>query len=56
MIRTLDVDAVIVPSVAHMGGTIPGPLVQVCDVITVSPENTYARRPLLFPGRRVDGA
>ncbi|MFJ4657427.1 hypothetical protein ACIP5Y_39690 [Nocardia sp. NPDC088792] len=41
----LDAEAVIVPSQAHFeGGEIPGSLVQQVDVITVSPEETYARR------------
>jgi hypothetical protein len=43
VIRTMDVDAVIVPKVEHLGGDVPGELVRVCDVITVNPENTYAR-------------
>ncbi|MEC3957894.1 hypothetical protein VMT65_33000 [Nocardia sp. CDC153] len=41
----LDAEAVIVPSPAHFErGEIPGTLVQQLDVITVSPEQTYARR------------
>ncbi len=40
----LGMDAVIVPSTAHFDGDVPDQLVQVCDVITVAPENTYARR------------
>lgn len=56
VIRTMDVDAVIVSSAAHLGGDIPDPLVQACDVITVSPENTYARWAVPFPGMRIDGA
>ncbi|MFC9997947.1 hypothetical protein [Nocardia sp. NPDC127526] len=37
-------DAVFVPSTAHFeGGTVPGDLLHVVDVITVSPENTYTR-------------
>ncbi|MFI9508474.1 hypothetical protein [Nocardia sp. NPDC052566] len=41
--RNSDVDAVLVPSAEHFGGDIPAVLVRVCDVITVSPETTYAR-------------
>lgn len=41
----LDAEVVIVPSPAHFdGGEVPGALVQRMDVITVSPEETYARR------------
>ncbi|MFI6167726.1 hypothetical protein ACIBCN_13155 [Nocardia sp. NPDC051052] len=43
--RRLGTDAVIVPSTAHFEGDVPDELVQVCDVITVAPEYTYARRP-----------
>ncbi|MFE9583280.1 hypothetical protein ACFYO1_43395 [Nocardia sp. NPDC006044] len=43
--RRLGADAVIVPGTAHFDGDVPGELVQVCDVITVAPEYTYARRP-----------
>jgi hypothetical protein len=46
----MDVDAVIVPNLEHLGGDVPDELVKVCDVITVSPENTYARWPLPLPG------
>ncbi|MEV6773858.1 hypothetical protein AB0N05_35005 [Nocardia sp. NPDC051030] len=43
----LDAEAVIVPSPEHFtGGEIPGTLVQRLDVITVTPEETYARRAL----------
>ncbi|MFJ9363360.1 hypothetical protein ACIRRA_02935 [Nocardia sp. NPDC101769] len=41
----LDAEAVIVPSPAHFeGGQVPTSLVQQVDVITVGPEETYARR------------
>ncbi|AYF72851.1 hypothetical protein D7D52_02055 [Nocardia yunnanensis] len=44
LISRLALDAVIVPSVEHFdGGHVPAELVAVADVITVSPENTYAR-------------
>lgn len=43
------VDAVVVPSAEHLSGEIPAALVSAADVITVSPETTYARRlPTLF--------
>ncbi|MEC3952522.1 hypothetical protein VMT65_05715 [Nocardia sp. CDC153] len=37
------VEAVFTPSVAHFDGEIPAELVQVADVITVHPEQTFAR-------------
>ncbi|MFE4459166.1 hypothetical protein ACFROC_17575 [Nocardia tengchongensis] len=57
----LDAEAVIVPSPEHFaGGEIPGTLVQRLDVITVSPEETYARHAVPpLPDRwpaRADGA
>ncbi|AYF79079.1 hypothetical protein D7D52_16070 [Nocardia yunnanensis] len=57
----LDAEAVIVPSPEHFeGGEVPGTLVQQLDVITVSPEATYARRampPLRdLPPVQADGA
>lgn len=42
VVRRLDVDAVIAPSLDHLDGTAE-PVVRTCDVITVSPESTYAR-------------
>jgi hypothetical protein len=43
------VDAVVVPSLEHLSGEIPEDLMLAADVITVSPEATYARRlPNLF--------
>ncbi|WP_218721370.1 hypothetical protein [Nocardia sp. MH4] len=39
-----EADAVVMPSAAHVGGDIPEELVAVADVITVSPEETFARR------------
>lgn len=38
------VDAVVVPSLEHLSGEIPEDLMLAADVITVSPEATYARR------------
>lgn len=44
----LDAEAVIVPTPEHFeGGEIPRALVQQLDVITVDPEETYARREML---------
>lgn len=40
---TLGVDAVITPSADHLGGDVPAELWRAVDVITVSPEWTYAR-------------
>ena len=56
VVRTIDADVVIVPSAEHFGGAIPDLLVQACDVVTVSPENTYARWPLPVLGLHADGA
>ncbi|MRH86057.1 hypothetical protein GFY24_01010 [Nocardia sp. SYP-A9097] len=36
-------EAVIVPGVEHFGGGVPEELVAVVDVVTISPEQTYAR-------------
>ncbi|MBP2188805.1 hypothetical protein [Nocardia goodfellowii] len=44
VVRQSTAEAVFVPSAAHFEGTeISAELVRVCDVITVSPEATYAR-------------
>ncbi|GAB2442267.1 hypothetical protein [Nocardia tengchongensis] len=44
LVGNLGVDAVIVPSLAHFeDGVVPGELVERADVITVRPEETYAR-------------
>ncbi|WP_051022214.1 hypothetical protein [Nocardia pneumoniae] len=43
VVRRIDVDAVIVPNSRHFGADVPAELVKVVDVITVQPENTYAR-------------
>lgn len=42
-VAQLEADAVITPSLEHFDGEVPDGLVQVADVITVNPENTYAR-------------
>ncbi|WP_040735304.1 hypothetical protein [Nocardia tenerifensis] len=41
-IQVSHAEALIVPTLDHLGGT-ADPLVKICDVITVRPENTYAR-------------
>ncbi|WP_327140111.1 hypothetical protein [Nocardia sp. NBC_01327] len=43
VVSRLGVDAVVTPSLAHLGGEVPDFLAKVCDVITVDPETTYAR-------------
>ncbi|MFJ4652525.1 hypothetical protein ACIP5Y_14775 [Nocardia sp. NPDC088792] len=44
LVSSLALEAVIVPSIEHFdGGEVPAELVAVADIITVSPENTYAR-------------
>ncbi|MEV6072024.1 hypothetical protein AB0L82_36260 [Nocardia sp. NPDC052001] len=60
-VTRLDAEAVIVPSPKHFpGGEVPATLVQQLDVITVDPEETYARRampPLRdLPAAKLDGA
>ncbi|WP_194816944.1 hypothetical protein [Nocardia sp. XZ_19_385] len=35
-------DAVIVPSLDHLGGDVPVSLVNACDVIALDTENTYS--------------
>lgn len=45
-------EAVITPTLDHLDGT-ADPLVKSCDVITVRPENTYAR--WAFPKAQADG-
>ncbi|WP_405494854.1 hypothetical protein [Nocardia sp. NBC_00511] len=37
------VDTVIVPSLEHFDGQVPAEVVAVADIVTISPENTYAR-------------
>lgn len=56
----LDAEAVIVPSPKHFeGGEVPGTLVRQLDVITVNPEETYARRAMSplrdLPPAKADG-
>ncbi|MFC7425148.1 hypothetical protein [Nocardia tengchongensis] len=43
LVSHMEADAVIIPSLAHFDGHIPDDIVQVADIITVNPENTYAR-------------
>lgn len=44
MVGNLNVEAVIVPSLEHFeNGVLPSDLVERADVITVSPEQTFAR-------------
>ncbi|MEV4237322.1 MULTISPECIES: hypothetical protein [unclassified Nocardia] len=50
VIRRTDAEAVIMPNLAHLDDR-PEELVRACDVITVNPANTYARR--AFPEERV---
>ncbi|GAB0105212.1 hypothetical protein JMUB6875_41900 [Nocardia sp. JMUB6875] len=57
----LDAEAVIVPGPEHFsGGQIPGSLVRRLDVITIHPEETYARRAIPpfrdLPTTQADGA
>lgn len=42
-VSRMEADAVITPSLAHFDGEVPDDVVQVADIITVHPENTYAR-------------
>ncbi|WP_433624817.1 hypothetical protein [Nocardia sp. CA-120079] len=50
VIRKTDAEAVIMPNLAHLDDR-PEELVRACDVITVNPNNTYARR--AYPGECV---
>lgn len=43
VVRKIGAEAVVAPSLDHFGGTVPDELVAVVDLITVEPENTYAR-------------
>ncbi|MFE2998180.1 hypothetical protein ACFXG4_24610 [Nocardia sp. NPDC059246] len=44
LVANLGVDAVIVPGLEHFeNGELPGDLVERADVVTVSPEQTFAR-------------
>ncbi|QUN16347.1 hypothetical protein [Nocardia seriolae] len=43
VVRRMQADAVVVPSLEHLGGTVPDGLLRVVDVITVEPHDTYAR-------------
>ncbi|MET8872925.1 hypothetical protein [Nocardia sp. NPDC004604] len=55
VVQTLDVDAVIAPSLEHFGGQVPQQLVQQCELNTVNPQETYApHAPFRFAD--VDGA
>jgi hypothetical protein len=47
VVRRMDVDAVITPSLEHFGGDVPDELVRACEVNTVSPVATYAPRTLI---------
>ncbi|GAA5079179.1 hypothetical protein GCM10023319_18550 [Nocardia iowensis] len=51
VVRTSGAEAVIAPCLDHLDGTVD-PLVETCDVITVRPENTYAR--WAFPRAQAD--
>ncbi|WP_194835568.1 hypothetical protein [Nocardia sp. XZ_19_369] len=52
IVRRHDAEALITPTLEHLDGTAE-PLVEICDVITVRPENTYAR--WAFPQIQADG-
>ncbi|MCU1640932.1 MAG: hypothetical protein JWN03_1207 [Nocardia sp.] len=43
VVQNTSAEAVFVPSLDHLGGQVPDVLVRVADVITVTPERTYAR-------------
>ncbi|MEU7768402.1 hypothetical protein AB0B25_25280 [Nocardia sp. NPDC049190] len=46
VVRDLDVDAVISPGLRHFDDAVPDELVQVCDLITVTPKSTFSRSAL----------
>lgn len=43
IVRTLDVEAVIAPSLLHFGDTVPHELLRVSELNTVDPEGTCTR-------------
>lgn len=43
VVRALDAEAVIAPSLAHFGGGVPTALLRVCELNTVAPQATYTR-------------
>ncbi|WP_245717331.1 hypothetical protein [Nocardia jejuensis] len=44
MVNRLAIDAVVVPSTAHFqSNSVPSELVRRADIVTVSPESTFAR-------------
>lgn len=43
VVESVAAEAVLTPSLSHFGGEIPDVLVKAADVITVDPEQTYAR-------------
>lgn len=46
VVRTFGVDAVIAPGLHHFGNAVPAELVEACDLITVTPQQTYSRSAL----------
>ncbi|WP_454197260.1 hypothetical protein [Nocardia sp. Marseille-Q1738] len=43
VVRACAVDAVIAPGLHHFDGAVPEELVEVCDLITVTPQETFSR-------------
>ncbi|GGK46061.1 hypothetical protein [Nocardia camponoti] len=43
VVATSEAVAVVVPNLAHLGDDVPDSLLAVCEIVTVSPETTYAR-------------
>ncbi|MGW0247737.1 hypothetical protein ACWDYH_13985 [Nocardia goodfellowii] len=54
VVERVDAEAVFVPTATHFSDHVPPELIQFCDVITVSPLETYARR--IAPPIFADGA
>ncbi|WP_405177381.1 hypothetical protein OG225_23880 [Nocardia sp. NBC_01377] len=53
LVRGMDVDAVITPSLVHLGGELPDDLLRLCEINTFEPEATYAARtPVRWEGYR----
>lgn len=46
VVRNFGVDAVITPNLHHFGNAVPNELVEVCDLITMTPQETYSRSAL----------
>ncbi|WP_330184256.1 hypothetical protein OHB26_12030 [Nocardia sp. NBC_01503] len=53
VVWSVDAEAVIVPSLDHLGGEVPATLLAVADTITVDPQETFSRW-IIPPGPATD--